>query len=155
LTTMSKRLPVMTGCLRWNIRNEGLRNLYVMQSRTTTAMHPCFKASVCISYCSRCSYFLSVFLHPMPYFTSLPLNVTVLHYNVLQSSKMQTLSHYRHAGDKGERKYTAPTHSWPRHLIGVSGQRHDPAALYPRGNNPRYPLDRRQGGSQTRSGHRG
>jgi hypothetical protein len=28
-------------------------------------------------------------------------------------------------------------------LYGVSGQRHAPAALYPRGKDPRYPLDRR------------
>jgi hypothetical protein len=50
---------------------------------------PCTLASkhVCISYCSRCSYFLSVFLHHMPYFTPLPLNVTVLYYNVLQAAK--------------------------------------------------------------------
>jgi hypothetical protein len=33
--------------------------------------------------------------------------------------------------------------------MGVSGQRHAPAALYPRGKDPRYPLDRRLGGSQT------
>jgi hypothetical protein len=30
--------------------------------------------------------------------------------------------------------------------MGVSGQRHSPAALYPRGKDPRYPLDRRLGG---------
>jgi hypothetical protein len=30
--------------------------------------------------------------------------------------------------------------------MGVSGQRHAPAALYPRGKGPRYPLDRRLGG---------
>jgi hypothetical protein len=29
--------------------------------------------------------------------------------------------------------------------MGVSGQRHAPAALYPRGNDPRYPLYRRLG----------
>jgi hypothetical protein len=39
--------------------------------------------------------------------------------------------------------------------MGVSGQRHAPAALYPRGKNPRYPLDRRLGGPQSRSGRRG
>jgi hypothetical protein len=49
----------------------------------------------------------------------------------------------------------APTHSRPRHYMGVSGQRHDPAALYPRGKDPRYPLDRGLGGPQSRSGHRG
>jgi hypothetical protein len=32
--------------------------------------------------------------------------------------------------------------------MGVSGQRHAPAALYPRGKNPRYPLDKRLGWPQ-------
>jgi hypothetical protein len=40
-------------------------------------------------------------------------------------------------------------------LDGVSGQHHAPAALYPRGKDPRYPLYRGLGGSQSRSGHRG
>jgi hypothetical protein len=35
--------------------------------------------------------------------------------------------------------------------MGVSGQRHAPAALYPRGKDRRYPLDRRLGGPQSRS----
>jgi hypothetical protein len=39
-------------------------------------------------------------------------------------------------------------------LVGVSGQRHAPAALYPRRKDPRYPLDRRLDGPQSRSGHR-
>jgi hypothetical protein len=47
----------------------------------------------------------------------------------------------------------APTHSWP--LDGVSGQRHAPAALYPRAKDPQYPLDRRLGGPQSWSGHKG
>jgi hypothetical protein len=38
--------------------------------------------------------------------------------------------------------------------MGVSGQRHAPAALYPRGKNPRYPLYSRLGGPQSRSGRR-
>jgi hypothetical protein len=37
---------------------------------------------------------------------------------------------------------------------GVNGQRHAPAALYPRGKDPCYPLDRRLGGPQSCSGHR-
>jgi hypothetical protein len=37
----------------------------------------------------------------------------------------------------------------------VSGQRHAPAALYPRGKDPRYPLYRRLGGPQSRFEHRG
>jgi hypothetical protein len=36
--------------------------------------------------------------------------------------------------------------------MGVSGQRHAPAARYPRGKDPRYPLYRRLGGPQSRSG---
>jgi hypothetical protein len=40
----------------------------------------------------------------------------------------------------------APTHSRPRHYMGVSGQRDAPAALYPQGKDRRYPLYRRLGG---------
>jgi hypothetical protein len=36
--------------------------------------------------------------------------------------------------------------------MGVSGQRHAPAALYPRGKDPRYPLDRRVGWVGPRAG---
>jgi hypothetical protein len=38
--------------------------------------------------------------------------------------------------------------------MGFSGQRYAPAALYPRGKDPRYPLYRRLGGPQSRSGQR-
>jgi hypothetical protein len=55
----------------------------------------------------------------------------------------------------GWRGGIAPTHSRPRHLMGVSGQRHDPAALCPRGKDLQYPLYRRLGRTQSRSGHRG
>jgi hypothetical protein len=61
----------------------------------------------------------------------------------------------RHGGAWGVGGGIDPTHSWPRHYIGVSGQHHAPAALYPRGKDPRYPLDRRLGGPQSRSGRRG
>jgi hypothetical protein len=37
--------------------------------------------------------------------------------------------------------------------MGVSGQCHTPAALYPWGKGPLYPLDMRLGGSQGQSGH--
>jgi hypothetical protein len=37
----------------------------------------------------------------------------------------------------------------------VSGQRHASAMLYPRGKDPRYPLDRRLGEPQSRPGYRG
>jgi hypothetical protein len=35
-----------------------------------------------------------------------------------------------------KRRGIAPTHSWLRHYMGVSGQRHSPAKLYPRGKDP-------------------
>jgi hypothetical protein len=38
-------------------------------------------------------------------------------------------------------------------IYGVSNHRHAPAALYPRGKDPRYPLDKRLGGPQSWSGH--
>jgi hypothetical protein len=37
---------------------------------------------------------------------------------------------------------------------GLSGQHHAPAALLPRGKDPRYPLYRRLGGPQSQSGKR-
>jgi hypothetical protein len=49
----------------------------------------------------------------------------------------------------GGRGGIAPTHSRLRHYMGVSGQHHAPAALYSQGK------DRRLGGPQRRSGHRG
>jgi len=49
----------------------------------------------------------------------------------------------------------APAHSLLRHWIGVGRQRHALATLYPRGKYPLYPLYRRLGGPQSRSGHRG
>jgi hypothetical protein len=52
----------------------------------------------------------------------------------------------------GVRGGIAPTHSEPRHWMRVSGQHHTPTALYPRGKEPRYPLYRRLGGPQSRSG---
>jgi hypothetical protein len=40
----------------------------------------------------------------------------------------------------GRRGGIAPTHSRPRHLIGVSGQRHAPDALLPPGKGPPVPI---------------
>jgi hypothetical protein len=54
----------------------------------------------------------------------------------------------------GERRYS----SYPfltSALEGVNGQNHAPAVLYPRGKSPPYPLYRRLGGPQSRSGRRG
>jgi hypothetical protein len=40
----------------------------------------------------------------------------------------------------GRRGGIAPTHSRPRHYMGVSGQRHAPAALLPPGKGPPVPI---------------
>jgi hypothetical protein len=54
----------------------------------------------------------------------------------------------------GKRMYSS--YSFTTSAIdGVSGQGHAPAALYPWRKDPRYPLDRKLGGPQSRSGHRG
>jgi hypothetical protein len=69
-------------------------------------------------------------------------------------SKRVKLSHYkpcRSWQEIGYSSYSLLTSA----LDGVSGQRHAPSVLYPREKDPRYPLDRRVSGLQTRSGHRG
>jgi hypothetical protein len=53
----------------------------------------------------------------------------------------------------GEQRYS-PTHSRPRHWMEVSGLLHAPATLS-LGKSPWYPLDRRLGGPQSRSGRGG
>jgi hypothetical protein len=40
----------------------------------------------------------------------------------------------------GSRGDIAPTHSRPRHQMGMSGQPYSPTALYPREKDPRYLL---------------
>jgi hypothetical protein len=72
--------------------------------------------------------------------------------NTTGKSKAVPLHAMEALGDRGG---IALTHFRPRHYMGVSSQRHAPAALYPRGKDSRYPLDRRLGGTQSRSGHRG
>jgi hypothetical protein len=54
-----------------------------------------------------------------------------------------------------ERGSIAPTHYWPQHQVGVSGQNHVPAVLYPGERTPQQSLDRKLGGPQSWSGHRG
>jgi hypothetical protein len=60
----------------------------------------------------------------------------------------------RHAGAKGERKYSSYSFLTSA-LDGVSGQSYAPTAAYRREKNSRYPLDRRLGGPQSWSGHSG
>jgi hypothetical protein len=67
---------------------------------------------------------------------------------------VKAVPQHTYEGVRG-REYIAPTHSRPRDLMRVGGERHAPAALYPRGKDPQYPLDRRLSGSQSRSWHRG
>jgi hypothetical protein len=52
---------------------------------------------------------------------------------------------WRHLGG-GERSYSSYSFTTSA-LDGMSGQRHAPAALYPQGMDPRYPLYRRLGGN--------
>jgi hypothetical protein len=56
------------------------------------------------------------------------------HYTTEKKSKAVPLHAMKALGGRGG---IAPTHSRPRHNMGVSGQRHAPAALYPRGKDPR------------------
>jgi hypothetical protein len=63
------------------------------------------------------------------------------------------LSHYKPWRCLAERRYSSYSFLTST-LAGVNGQRHDLAALYPLAKDPRYPLDRRLDGPQSRSGHR-
>jgi hypothetical protein len=45
----------------------------------------------------------------------------------------------------GGRGGIAPTHSRPRHYMGVSGQHHAPAALLPPGKGPPVPIGQEAG----------
>jgi hypothetical protein len=53
------------------------------------------------------------------------------------------------AGGSG---YIDPTHSQHRHWMGISGQNHAPATLYPWGKDSQYPLDMTLDGPQSQSG---
>jgi hypothetical protein len=56
----------------------------------------------------------------------------------------------RHEGVLGDWRYSS-IHSLTLALARVSGEFHKPRPLYPQGNSPWYPLDRRLGGPQIRS----
>jgi hypothetical protein len=58
-----------------------------------------------------------------------------------------------HAGTKGDRKYSSYSFLTLA-LMRVSGERHARAVLYPRERTPDI-MDRRLGGPQSWSGHRG
>jgi hypothetical protein len=73
---------------------------------------------------------------------------------LLKEDKVKVKQSHNTRGARGERRYSSYSFTTSA-LDGVSGQRHAPAAFYSRGKDPRYPLDRRLGGPQSRSGHRG
>jgi hypothetical protein len=72
---------------------------------------------------------------------------------ILYMIKVKGTFHPRtaHEGPKGEYRYSY-TLSLTSALDGVGGQRHDPAALHPGKRPDRYPLYRRLGEPQSRSG---
>jgi hypothetical protein len=72
----------------------------------------------------------------------------------LRYMPLNSCSTTRHEGAWAVRGYSSYLFSTSA-LDGVSGQRHAPAGLYLRGKEPGYPLDRRLGGPQSQSGHRG
>jgi hypothetical protein len=57
-------------------------------------------------------------------------------------------------GVLGDWRYNS-THYWPRHLMKVSSQLHAPAPFHQEKSRPWYPLDRKLGGPQSRSGRGG
>jgi hypothetical protein len=71
-----------------------------------------------------------------------------------ESNSTEKLSRNRHSVDKGERRYSSYS-LFASTLDGVSGRRHASAGLYLLEKDSRYPVDRRLGGPQSRSGHRG
>jgi hypothetical protein len=63
-------------------------------------------------------------------------------YKIIKQVKKLKLFRYRHACAEEERQYSS--YSFLNSALdGVSGQRDAQAALYPRGKDPRYPLNRR------------
>jgi hypothetical protein len=69
--------------------------------------------------------------------------------NELYKSIKENLSRYCHAGDKGKRRNSSYSFLISA-LEGVSGQSHAPSAIYPRGKDRQYPLDRSLSGLQFR-----
>jgi hypothetical protein len=61
-------------------------------------------------------------------------------------------THHDYAWERGG---IAPTHSWPQHWDGGEWLASRPGRSLRRGRDPRYPLYRKLGWPQSRSGHRG
>jgi hypothetical protein len=77
---------------------------------------------------------------------------TVLNSFLMLKLKLN-LSHYTPWRSLGERMYSS--YSFSVSAVDGSSQSYAQAALSPRGKDPTYPLDRRLGGPQSWSGHRG
>jgi hypothetical protein len=65
------------------------------------------------------------------------------------------LSRYRHADDKGERRYSSYLFLTSKLDEGEWSALRRPGRALPWGKEPLYPLDRKLGGPQSWSGHRG
>jgi hypothetical protein len=74
-----------------------------------------------------------------------------LHHHHDENRKAVPQHTYGGVGGRGD---IAPTHSQLRHLMGGVLSASRPGRDLPPGKGPRYPLDRRLGGSQSWSGHR-
>jgi hypothetical protein len=71
-----------------------------------------------------------------------------------RSADSNELFHYSPRSVWVERRYSSYSFSTSV-LDGMSGQRHAPEAFYAREKDHQYPLYRRMGGPQSRSGYRG
>jgi hypothetical protein len=80
-------------------------------------------------------------------------NPFIRHKVAVSKAKQSSLTTY-HEGTRRERRYRSYSFMTLA-LDVVGGQRHAPAALYPKGKDPRYPLDTRLGGPQSWYGHKG
>jgi hypothetical protein len=67
--------------------------------------------------------------------------------------KDKAVQQHTYKGAGGKRMYSSYSFTTSA-LDGVIGHSLVPAALYPRGKDPRFPLYRRLGWPQSRSGHR-
>jgi hypothetical protein len=104
-------------------------------------IYSCFRTN--LVYCTTSIDFVKSVIN---YFLS--VTDKLLNYIAYKTAK-QSHNTYGGAGGSGGMD---PTHSRSQYYMGVSGQRHAPAALYP-GKGPPVPVERSLGGPQSRSGH--
>jgi hypothetical protein len=75
--------------------------------------------------------------------------------NMFEQNKNTSSPATRHGGAWGERKYSSCSLSTSALDGGEWSASRPRPRFYPRGKDPRYPLYRRLGGPESRSGHRG